>query len=446
MKSAILWKSYIWANRLKGYWQDLDQYQTGRPDLLRKGMAERLLTKIKYFGSRSDALPEWREMARIKDPEDLWREWPNLPILTRQDLQTRFRPELIKEVSGLRGVVSSTGGSTGEPTPYLHDTEMVRATRATRIYSAMKMGWKPGMPVVTVWGSERDIGKQSAFRRRLLSRLANYWLVDGYNMSEQTMSTVLGLVTRLRPVVLTGFTSMLEFVAKKTLSMNLAPPGGCVIAAWNGGEMLFHEQSDLFEKAFGVPILNFYGGRELSAMAYQEKPGAVLKVLRPLLFLEVLDENGQSCPPNQSGRLVWTSTICSGTPFIRYDVGDLGVYDETGVDESGIFAIRELQGRVAGLLRLPDGRKINCLYWNHLFKEFPEVKQFQVVIREKNDIEIRLKGDGFSEERAMYARNCLRNCIDDLPVVFSWVDAIPLTSQGKLIQVIREDDRHPGAL
>ena len=34
-----------------------------------------------------------------------------------------------------------------------------------------------------------------------------------------------------------------------------------------------------------------------------------------------------------------------------------------------------------GVWRAPSGKTINNLYWNHLFKEFFEVRQFQVIIR-----------------------------------------------------------------
>src|SRR5207248_7332353 len=144
----------------------------------------------------------------------------------------------------------------------------------------------------------------------------------------------------------------------RLLETSRALPPGKVATAWNGGEMLFPEQAELFRRAFDVPILNRYGGRELAIMACQFTDGGPLNVLRPWLYLEVVNDQGRAVAPGESGRLVWTSTICRGTPFLRYDVEDIGSFSAAQCDESGVFAIDQLQGRIAGLLELPDGRKI----------------------------------------------------------------------------------------
>jgi phenylacetate-CoA ligase len=156
------------------------------------------------------------------------------------------------------------------------------------------------------------------------------------------------------------------------------------------------------------------------------------------VFVEVVDDNGRPVAPGDPGRLICTSTICRGTPFLRYEVGDLGTYDRESCNESGLTALTELLGRVAGLLELPDGRKISNLYWNHLFKELPEVKQFQVVLRSNGAVKLLLRGSGFAPGKEQHLRATLSNFVGPVPVQIDWVPSIPRTTQGKLIQVIRE--------
>ena len=55
---------------------------------------------------------------------------------------------------------------------------------------------------------------------------------------------------------------LLEFVAQRVLETGRRIRPGVVRTAWNGGEMLFPQQCELFRQAFGVPLLNRYGGRE----------------------------------------------------------------------------------------------------------------------------------------------------------------------------------------
>jgi phenylacetate-CoA ligase len=420
------------------WWSDLDSFQVISPATARAELSRRLLAQIRYFGTRDDALPEWREAAEVRNPDELWRIWPDLPILSKQDLQKRFLPDEIRRRFNIKGIITSTGGSTGEPTWFLHDTNMQQATKATNVYCRLKVGWKPGLPTIIVWGSERDIGKQQAISRRALLRLANLLLIDAYELTSATVDKVLDLVRKYPAVCIYGFSSMLEFIAREVLARGDLPPAGRVVAAWNGGEMLYESQCECFRSAFGIPILNYYGARELSSMAYQAKAGSSLKILRPLLFMEIVDRNGRPVGPGETGRLIWTNTACRGTPFIRFDVGDVGCYDAVDCDESGIGAIKQLQGRFAGLLKLPNGKTINCIFWNHILKEYPEVEQFQIVLQSDREILFRLKGTPFSPERETELRRQLRILLCDVPVSFSWVEKIPLTPQGKLVQVVRE--------
>ncbi len=186
--------------------------------------------------------------------------------------------------------------------------------------------------------------------------------------------------------------------------------------------------------------MNLYGGRGLSTMAYQDVKTGALKIVRPYLFVEIVDDSGKSVGPGRTGRLVFTSTVCGGTPFIRYDIGDLGCYSDENMDESGLRGIKELQGRVAGLLTLSNGKTINCIYWNHLLKEFAEIEQFQIAVRNQKPLEIRLKGAGFTQAREACLKDTLRNFLGDVAIQIRWLDRIPLTSQGKLVQVVREED------
>ncbi len=435
--SRLCWRRFLARNARP--WTDLEEFPALDPAQQRREMASRLLAQIRYFGSRADALPEWKDAARIADPDDLWRLWPSLPVMTKQTLRERFPATETRDRFGLSGKLNATGGSTGEPTQVFQDTLAIRTAAAGNIYTRMRMGWRPGMATIIVWGSERDIGQQTANRRvRALEWMLRERLIDGYHLSQSTVERVLAIVRAQRPVAIYGFTSMLEYVARAVVEQGSSPPAGSVRTAWCGGEMLFPEQVGLFERAFGVPLLNRYGGRELSTMACQFEAGGPLHALRPWLFLEVLDESGKPAEPGTMGRLVWTSTVCRGTPFLRYDIDDMGIFDATHQTESGIGALRELCGRRAGVMKLADGRVISNLYWNHLFKEFPEARQFQVVYKTSGEIWIYLAGEGMPEAREAALRAKLRPLLAEIPVKLLWTAEIPRGAQGKLVQVIRE--------
>jgi phenylacetate-CoA ligase len=434
--SRIWWRRFL--SRSGCSWAELETFPRLSPAEQQRDLSARLLAQIKYFGNRSDALPEWREAAQIENPADLWKVWPTLPIVDKQTLRARFPPHEIAERFGIEGSVKSTGGSTGEPTHVWHDTGMTLACNAASTYTRLRMGWQPGMATIILWGSERDVGKKASAKSRLYVRLLRDIVIDGYELNSGKVDLLLELIHKNRPVALQGFTSMLVFAARSVLERGKPLPEGDVHVAWNGGEMLFDEQSANFQRAFGVPILNRYGGRELSVMACQFGSGEDLQVLRPWLFLEVVDDAGKPVGPSEPGRLLWTSTICRGTPFLRYEIGDLGRFSASHHSQSGISQLSAIDGRSAGLLELPNGKTISCLYWNHLFKEFEEVQQFQVVVRHRGELDIRLQGGGMEPARQARLQQTVRTFIGDIAFQITWVERIPLTPRGKLVQVVRE--------
>ncbi len=437
--SSAYWKTYIAKNHCHSYWKEMDEFRSISSREARRRMGERLVAQLQYFGRRADALSEWKEAAAVREPEDAWRIWSSLPIITKRDLVTRFHPREMAPRFGLAGKADSTGGSTGEPTHFFHTRESVNVNAAAILYARRKMGWWPGLARVGLWGSDRDVGRAGATRRnRIESRLRNEYMIAGFEANDSTVDTLLRMIHQCAPVAVFGYSTLLEFAAREVLRRGDLPPVGRVRTAWNGGEMLFQPQSELFRQAFGVPIFNWYGGRELTVMAFQETASGPLHVVRPYLMVEVVDDAGKPVGPGQPGRLLWTSTVCRGTPFLRYDIGDSGLYSAEGADESGIRAIRELHGRNAGILKLPNGKVINCIFWNHLFKEFTEVEQFQVALLSSQTVELRLKGSAFSEEREAHLRSILGGLLNGVPVTICWKDKIPLTREGKLMQVVRE--------
>ena len=72
---------------------------------------------------------------------------------------------------------------------------------------------------------------------------AGITFVAGYDFTPQTVERVLDLVRPERAVAIYGFSSMLEYVARKIVETEDSVPLGAVKTAWNGGEMLSREQS-----------------------------------------------------------------------------------------------------------------------------------------------------------------------------------------------------------
>ena len=78
-----LWRRYLRRNT--ACTEEVEEFSKMRPDRQRQELSKRLKSQIQYFGTRGDALPEWREAAKIAKSEDLWRGWLLAPVLLKKD-------------------------------------------------------------------------------------------------------------------------------------------------------------------------------------------------------------------------------------------------------------------------------------------------------------------------------------------------------------------------
>jgi phenylacetate-CoA ligase len=144
---------------------------------------------------------------------------------------------------------------------------------------------------------------------------------------------------------------------------------------------------------FGVPIHDSYTSQEGGIMATQCPEEGSYHVAETIL-LEVLNDAGQSCAPDETGRIVITDLINFATPLIRYEIGD---YAEVGAPcpcGRGLPAIRRFLGRERNLVLLPDGTRHWPIVGFHRWAEVFTVRQFQFVQLDRTTILARMSAAG----------------------------------------------------
>jgi phenylacetate-CoA ligase len=143
--------------------------------------------------------------------------------------------------------------------------------------------------------------------------------------------------------------------------------------------MLFEEDKILLEKQFGVPIVNEYGASELDLIAF-ENPFGEWQVNSETLFIEILDPENNVLPYGKEGRIVITSLFNKAHPFIRYDIGDIGILDTKSSPKKPI--LKKLVGRTNDVAVLPSGKKSPGLTFYYVTKSIIEddgnVKEFVI--------------------------------------------------------------------
>lgn len=88
------------------------------------------------------------------------------------------------------------------------------------------------------------------------------------------------------------------------------------------------------------------------------------------LFVEILDENNKPVPFGTEGKIVITSLYNKAHPFIRYEIGDLGILDENSTPKKTI--LKKLIGRTNDFAILPSGKKSAGLTFYYITKSVIE--------------------------------------------------------------------------
>src|SRR6185503_4307806 len=99
------------------------------------------------------------------------------------------------------------------------------------------------------------------------------------------------------------------------------------------------------------------GSRECCDIACECEQHNGLHVYSPNVFVEIVDELENACPPGKTGRLLVTLLNNPDFPMIRYQIGDMAEAADSDFCSCGLTwpRIKRLQGRADDMLTTEDG-------------------------------------------------------------------------------------------
>ena len=146
-------------------------------------------------------------------------------------------------------------------------------------------------------------------------------------------------------------------------------------------------------RVLGTDITDTYSSQEAGAIALQCPESGLYHTMAESLIVEVLDEGGESCLPGEVGRVVVTDLHNFATPLIRYDLGDYAEVGDACACGRGLPTLKRIMGRQRNMVKLPDGRSNWPLVGFHQFREIAPIRQYQLIQRQRELIEVRLVAD-----------------------------------------------------
>ena len=309
-----------------------------------------------------------------------FNNWNDLPIMTKKNFQKPLIERLSKGFSLKNCYINKTSGSSGDPFVFAKDkfshalTWAIIFDRFGRYGIDFNNSYQArfyGIPLDFIGNTKERIKDFMGHRLRF----------PIFDLSDVILENFLNQFKNKKFDYINGYTSSIVLFAKFLQKKNIVLIDVCptLKVCMVTSEMLFEEDKMLLKKQFGVPVVNEYGASELDLIAFEYVTGD-WQVNSETLFIEILDENNKVVPNGKEGRIVITSLYNKVHPFIRYEIGDIGILDEKSTPKKPI--LQQLIGRTNDVALLPSGKKSPGLTFYYVTKSIIEddgnVKEFVI--------------------------------------------------------------------
>ena len=378
----------------------------------------------------------YRDLCTDKNVEN----WNDLPVLTKADLQQPLSQRLSYGYTEKDVFVNKTSGSSGTPFIFAKDKFSHALTWASTIhlFGQHSVDFNQSYQA-RFYGIPKDfIGYHKERLKDVLSKRYRFPIFD---LSDVELEKILKKFRVEKFDYINGYTSSIALFAKFLQHKNLVLKNICptLKACFVTSEMLFEDDKILMERQFGIPIINEYGASELGIIAFQNPKGD-WHINSETLFVEILDEMNQPVSSGTEGKVVVTSLYNKAHPFIRYEIGDMGILDEKSTPKNQI--LKKLIGRTNDIAILPSGKKSPGLTFYYVTKSIIEdngtVKEFVVKQLKLDTFEIEYVSSKVLEEvKIQKIKEAITLYLEpNLIVNFSRKDFLKRTKNGKLKQFV----------
>ena len=368
------------------------------------------------------------------DPRDdfSFDDYARLPTLEREDVRAAGEALLSRTLPRSQVRRDATGGSTGTPTVIWTGPEERGWREGGSEFFMRRIGAPTGVRTALLWAHHLDPVARTSFRDRVQDALSNTEWMDCLRLSPATLLEYDRLLERNPPTCIIAYASALDALAAAVADAGRKPgyPHACFVT---GAEKLFPAQRARIEGAFGRPVHERYGSRDVGLVAFQVegRDGGPLETDWANVLVEPETDDGVSS-------ILITKLHADAMPMLRYRIGDVARFPAGSRPGSPAFRLHEVMGREADRIVLPDGRWVHGLGFPHLLKDYP-LRDYQVVQRADYGILVRVVPlAGFDEATERAIRDAVAMNLPGLPIEIRRESEIERNASNKWRPVISE--------
>jgi phenylacetate-CoA ligase len=398
---------------------EMDAYQDEQVARLVKHAYEH----VPYYRERMRALK--LTPADVRSRADL----PLLPVLTKEDVRNHLEGLKGANATALRH--AHTSGTTGKSLQFYVTDRSLAFQWAVWWRHRRRFGLELGMRHANFTGKLVVPPSQSRPPYWRWNRAFNQALLNMQHITPDKVGAIADFLGRHDFVYWGGYPSIIHALARTAIEAGVTLERGPRVIDTGAENMLDVQRRDI-EAFTGALLTDQYGFSEgcgnashCERLAYHEDVEyGVLECGDP----ETLPDG------RVRGSIIATGFSCPEFPFLRYEVGDTGVWEPEGFRcacgrEHRVLA--RIDGRRDDYVLTPEGGRV--MRFDYVFKDTHNVRECQVVQERLGEVVVRVvrrPGYGTADER-LIVREMHRWISPSLAVRFDYVDEIPRERGGK---------------
>jgi len=393
----------------------------------------RVLLKHAY-----ESVPYYRRIFRergltpsdIKHLDDLVK----LPILTKADIRKNFG-DLISRIFPRDKLIPYQSGGTGDPIDFYITKESFSWEIAAEFRAYGWAGYRLGDPCFVIWGSPADLSKYGTVISHFSRIFENILIVDAFVMTDEVLSRYASVLEKFNPRIIRGYAHSVYMLARYLLEKNIdyVRPSAVITTA----ETLSDLKRKSIEKAFGCPVFDYYGSREVGAIAAECKEHNGYHVSVENLILE-FNREGEKVAAGEDGEILVTNLRNFGMPFIRYKIGDVGrPSGDVCSCGRGLPLLSSIEGRTIEFLKVYDKQSERVVPVSPGVFEISlghlPLKNYRIIQESLEKIVVKaVKEKGYSREHTDFLVRYVRKYFgNDVAIEIEFVDYLPPLPSGK---------------
>jgi phenylacetate-CoA ligase len=396
----------------------------------------------RLVASAYEHIPYWRQVmdrqgiapADIRSLADLRR----FPLLDKPTLREHL-DEMVwrKGEPGIK--LARTSGSTNAALEFYTSRNREAEISAARMRGHSWIGIDPGDKEVYFWAAPVELSTQDRIKN-VRDYLRNDGFSSALNLSPEVVRRYVTSWRRWGANCLFGYVSsfalLVRFAEQSGLDLRALRSRG-LRAVVTTSELLTGEDRRLISQAFGVPVYDSYGLREVGLIGHECRE-FTMHTNDEQMILETVDRETLE-PTDGEGELVATSLISPSMPFIRYRTGDVVTLSRAPCPcGRTLGSVRVTGGRVLEFVVTSDRRWISAVAFIYICRQIKEVLQVQVRQDRLGEVRVLVvPGPNFTDGTEAKVREAVRARIGGRDaIVIQRVPAIPPSPSGKQRLVI----------